>query len=91
GIKLSLSNCSPSLEPEEKRRIFIRGFRSKYAKEQKIEGKGEGLWLTRKLCEIYNIELSYRDKPIPEGKGDCIHTFTLFFPKTMVVSHSNDR
>ena len=88
-IKLSLSNRSPSLEPEEKRRIFIRGFRSKYAKKQKIEGKGEGLWLTRKLCEIYNIELSYRDKPVPEG--NCIHTFTLFFPKTMVVSHSNVR
>jgi len=91
GIKLSLSNRAPCLESEEKFGIYIRGFRSKYAKKQEIEGKGEGLWLTRKLCEIYNIELSYRDKPVPEGEGTCIHTFTLFFPKTMVVSHPNVR
>jgi hypothetical protein len=84
GWRLRMNNWGYSLEPGEEDRIFLNGYRSHYAKKNKINGEGRGLAIVRDTCDKYGIEIYYTYQIIDDTLGQCWHTFTLEFPDVMI-------
>jgi two-component system sensor histidine kinase QseC len=83
-LRFFIRNIGPALEEGEDDRIFDMGFRGRRA-IQHSTGSGLGLYIVKKTCELYDIDISYEPTPIL-GSTNVWHQFNLDFPSEIVVS-----
>lgn len=82
ALTFTVSNWANCLQEGEEFRIFDETFRGYNATNSQIEGQGKGLFIVKKICNLYHIDIEYNgDQKSPVG---CLHIFTLSFPLQMM-------
>jgi len=91
GWQFRIENHGYSLGLEERDRIFQNGFRSKYASENDLDGKGLGLTIVRDTCNKYGIDAYYTYRDVENVEGQCWHIFVLEIPDKMIKTKLIDK
>ena len=84
GIRFLIRNIGPPLAEGEALRIFDLGFRGQRTQNQ-VEGSGFGLFIVKRICNFYDIEVSYEATPVRTSTRNVWHQFNLDFPREIVV------
>lgn len=58
GIEVEVSNMGPYLLPDEREKIFTRGYRGKEAIKTELPGHGYGLNFVKFICDIHQAKVS---------------------------------
>jgi len=83
-LAVEVSSMGPIVPPENRERIFEKGYRDPSAKEYCAEGYGLGLYFARMIAEHHGFSLSY--VPSPLGKPDFgLNVFRLEIPETDIL------
>ena len=53
-IEVCISNTGPYLKPEERKKVFERGYRGEEAVKTELPGQGFGMSFIKHICEIHN-------------------------------------
>jgi signal transduction histidine kinase len=85
GLTFSLRNKGPRLDDGEDLRLFDLGFRGRNARKT-VEGSGIGLFLLKKLADLYEISVSYEQEASPPETSLVTHRFDLDFPVKLVAN-----
>lgn len=92
GVAMVVSNLGRRMEPEEETRIFERQYRGFEARRRDNSGSGMGLYVIKRLCQEYGVEIyhSWRHATTDIGhySGLVWHDFTLEIPKDLIVGGS---
>jgi len=86
SIRFYMKNLAIDLLEEEQLRIFDFGFRGRNAQQEKIRGSGLGLYIVKRICDIYGISVAHMSTPTHNKKGTVWHQFNLDFSDDMVDS-----
>jgi len=86
SVRFSISNPGPVMEKGETLRAFDLGFRG--SNSGSVRGTGVGLYVVRRLCELYEIAVSYDPRAEDSRVGQppvAEHRISLDFPAKIVV------
>jgi len=83
GIRFFIRNIGSPLAEGESLRIFDLGFRGAGAHD--VQGSGLGLFIVKKICNFYDIEVSYEPAPLRTRNNNVWHQFNVDFPREIVV------
>ena len=56
-VAVKVKDWGVGVDDDHREKIFERGFRSRYARNHRVEGKGFGLWLCRELLKSNGLEI----------------------------------
>ncbi|MEI9850328.1 MAG: ATP-binding protein [Sphingomonas sp.] len=92
GVAMTVSNLGPQLEEGEDLRIFERQYRGFAARTLVKNGTGMGLYVIKRLCQEYGVEIVYGWR-YPGTRGwhhdEMVwHDFTLEIPHGLVLEYS---
>jgi two-component system, NtrC family, sensor histidine kinase KinB len=73
-LRVQISDRGIGVSPEERERVFDRGYRGARAKALVAQGLGLGLYICRLVVEAHGGKIGVEDGP--EGKGSCFY-FTV--------------
>ena len=82
GVKAVISSIGPYCTPDELKKIELKGYRTEAAKRETSKGSGLGLYLSRYLADMHNIQMEITSKPSKKIGGIEYGPFevALFFP-----------
>lgn len=99
-MRVTFQNQGAVYTDDEITRLFDFQFRTHRAIAGNIPGKGMGLYVARKVCEIHEIELYYEVNPIKTygqakkqnlGEKKYVwHTFVLEIPYDLISDNANE-
>jgi signal transduction histidine kinase len=84
GMRFFIRNIAPPLAEGEPLRIFDLGFRGQ-SMQNEVQGSGFGLFIVKRICNFYDIEVSYEAAPVRTRTENVWHQFNLDFPREAVV------
>jgi len=73
GRVLEMSNEGIPIPPEDRQRIFDRGYRTKAAKLVDVSGVGLGLWLCQRILECHHYRIMYDQTRSPPRNVFRVH------------------
>ena len=83
SVDIILKNIGISLKTDdEEYSIFNEGVRGSNAHELDVDGKGQGLHISRLYAEVNDGEITLSIKKLDERKSE--YTFIVSFPKTKI-------
>lgn len=82
GVRVTISSIGPYCNDEEMRHLEQKGYRTNNAKKEAVRGSGLGLYLSRHLANIHNIEMQISSRKTKKIHGVDYGPFevSLFFP-----------
>jgi signal transduction histidine kinase len=75
GVRISVADRGPGIEPSDQRRIFDKFVRGRDAQQWGVKGTGIGLAMVKRVAEAHDGGVELKSEP---GSG-CV--FTLVFPR----------
>jgi signal transduction histidine kinase len=84
GVRFFIRNIGPPLADGESLRIFDLGFRGQRTQNH-VPGSGFGLFIVKRICNFYDIEVSYEAVPVRNRTQNVWHQFNLDFPREAVI------
>jgi len=82
GVRVTISSIGPYCNEEEMRHLEQKGYRTENARKESVRGSGLGLYLSRHLADIHNIEMKISSRKTKKIRGMDYGPFevSLFFP-----------
>lgn len=77
-LKMKVNSMGYEIPQEEIESLFIRGFRTKKAREMAVEGSGLGLYVLKIVADAHNFDVNVTSTPIqPLNKGLFLNSFEV--------------
>lgn len=78
SLKMKVNSVGHEIPQSEIDSLFIRGFRTKKAREMAVEGSGLGLYVLKIVADAHDFEVTVTSTPIqPRDKGLFLNSFEV--------------